>query len=392
MPTMLTVFLKELRENLRDRRTLLTALVFGPLGAPLLFAVMITITVQRGTEGMEQPLKLAVSGREHAPNLVAFLEQQGATVSGFDGGDASAARYVRGKQAGVVLVIPREFGERLRAGRPVAVRLYADSSDTSTSGVRTRAAALVQAYGQQIATLRLQARGLSPTLVAPVVVDAIDVATPAGRAMLVLGMLSYFIVFATLAGGMYVAIDATAGERERGSLEPLLTTAVPRERVVQGKIAAAALFMTLSLALTVVGFYLALQFVPLEQLGMRANFGPAVAGIVFATMLPFVLLGASLMTVVASFTRSFREAQSWLTALLFVPTIPIVFAALFQVQAKDHLMWIPSLSQHLIINSLLRAEPVEPLHVGMSVTATLALGVVLAWVAARLYRREAILG
>jgi sodium transport system permease protein len=205
-------------------------------------------------------------------------------------------------------------------------------------------------------------------------------------------MLSYFMVFATLIGGMYVAIDATAGERERGSLEPLLTTAVPRDRVVQAKIAAAATFMTLSLALTVVGFYFALRYVPLEQLGMRANFGAAVAGIVFLTMLPFVLLGASLLTVVASFTRSFREAQSWLTGLLFVPTIPIIFAALFQVQAKDHLMWIPSLSQHLIINSLLRAEPVEPLHVGMSVAATLALGIVLAWVAARLYRREAILG
>jgi sodium transport system permease protein len=392
MPTLLIVFLKELRENLRDRRTLLTALVFGPLGAPLLFAVMITVTVQRGTESADAPVELALAGSEHAPNLVAFLEQQGATISAFAGNGDAAARHVRDKQAPVVLVIPADFGERLRAGRPIAVQLYADTSDTSTARARARAASLVQAYGQQIATLRLQARGLSPTLVAPVVVEGIDVATPAGRAMLILGMLSYFMVFATLVGGMYVAIDATAGERERGSLEPLVTTAVPRDRIVLGKIAAAAAFMTLSLGLTVVGFYFALGQVPLERLGMRANFGPEVAGIVFLTMLPFVLLGAALMTVVASFTRSFREAQSWLTGLLFIPTIPIIFAALFQVQSRDELMWIPSLSQHLIINSLLRAEPLQPLHVAMSAGATLALGLVLAWIATRLYRREAILG
>jgi sodium transport system permease protein len=388
----LTVFLKELAENFRDRRTLLTALVFGPLGAPLLFAAMMTVSLERGAERADRPLAIAVAGREHAPNFVAFLEQQGATVTGFEGGDEAAAARVRDHRATVALVIPAEFGERLRAGRPISVRLYADTSDTGTAAARGRAAALLAGWSSQVAAERLQVRGLSPQLVAPLHVDQVDVATPAGRAVLVLGMLSYFVVFATLVGGMYVAIDATAGERERGSLEPLLTVPVPRARLVQGKIAAACFFMALSLSLTVAGFTVALRFVPLERLGMHANFGPSVALTVVAAMLPFVLLGASLMTIVASFTRSYREAQSWLTAVLLVPTVPIVFAAIYQVRPEASLMWVPSLGQHLIIQTLLRDEPLPASFVAISAGATLAFGLAAAWIAGRLYRREAILG
>lgn len=387
-----TVFRKELRENLRDRRTLLSALVFGPLGAPLLFAVLMNVTLERSAERADQRVEIAVSGAEHAPNLVAFLVRQGAALHDFEGGGPAAASAVRAREEGLVLVIPADYGERLRAAQPVPVQLYTDSSDTSTAAARARAGAWLHAYSSQLAALRLQARGLSPLLVQPVVVDAVDVATPAARALLVLGMLSYFIVFATLMGGLYVAIDATAGERERGSLEPLLTTPAPRSRIVYGKIAAAAFCMSLSLALTVIAFAVSLKFVRLEQLGMSANFGPGVALTIFLLMLPFVLLGASLMTIVASFTRSYREAQSWLTAVLLVPTVPIIFAALYQVQASTELMWVPSLSQHLLINSLLRAEPLDLVHVLLSAGATLTFGALLAWVAARLYRREAILG
>jgi sodium transport system permease protein len=394
-----TVLLKELRENLRDRRTLLTALLFGPLGAPVLFAVLMNVTLERGAERAAEPVEVVVVGRENAPNLVAFLEQQGALVEvrpAFEPGDPETperiARAVRERRAALVLEIPGDYGERLRAARPAAVRVYGDSSDTGTAGDRARLTGWLAGYSGQLAAQRLQVRGYSPAIMQPVVVDAVDVATPAGRALLVLGMLTYFIVFATLMGGLYVAIDATAGERERGSLEPLLTTPVSRAAIVYAKIAGAAVFMTLSLALTVTGFAVALQFVPFERLGMSANFGPEVAFGVFLVMLPFVLLGAALMTIVASFTRSYREAQSWLTAVLLVPTVPIIFAAVYQVQPRADLMWIPSLSQHLAITAALRDEPLPVAQLLLSAGATLALGVVLAVLAARLYRREGILG
>jgi sodium transport system permease protein len=392
MRPLVTVLLKELVENARDRRTPLSALLIGPLGGPLLFGVMMNLTLERGRERAEQALELPVAGRAAAPNLVAFLEREGVKVSDFPGGAAAAAAAVRGRAARLVLVIPDGYGERLRAGEPAGVRLYTDTSDTSASADRARAEALLRSYGGQIAAWRLQARGLAPLLMQPLVVDEVDVSTPAARALALLGMLSYFIMFATLMGGLYVAIDTTAGERERGSLEPLLALPVARPALVYAKILAAGVYMALSLLLNLAAFAVSLRFVRLDTVGMALNVGPGVALAIFAVMLPFVLLGSSLMTIVASFTRSYREAQSWLAAVVLVPTLPIIFASLYQVPSRTGLMWVPSLSQHLLIQSLLRGEDPQALHVLLSAGATLAIGALLARIAARLYERERILG
>jgi sodium transport system permease protein len=193
-------------------------------------------------------------------------------------------------------------------------------------------------------------------------------------------------------GGLYLAIDATAGERERGSLEPLLTVPVPRQTLIYGKVLAACCYMLGSLAIALLAFTVALALVPLEALGMTANFDLAVAFKVFLVAAPFVLLGAALMTVVASFTRSYREAQSYLTIVLLVPTLPILFAGLYSLRPGTWLMAIPSLSQHLLITNLLRDEPLQTMHVLVSATTTLAAGLLLTWLAGRLYQREAILG
>jgi sodium transport system permease protein len=389
---MLVVFLKEFRENLRDRRTVLSALLLGPLGAPLLFSVMMNLTLERNREHDEQPLELAIAGREHAPNLVAFLAGEGVRLTDLPEGAAGAADAVRRHRVKLALVIPDGYGEQIRDGEPARVLLYADNADTSTGAERGRAAGLVGAYAARVAGWRLAARGLSPTVVQPIIVDEIDVSTPAARATALFGMLSYFIVFATLMGGLYIAIDATAGERERGSLEPLLTLPVPRAALVYGKILAACAYMSLSLAMTVTTFAISLRFVRIDLYGMQLDLGPATALAIVAVMLPFVLLGAGLLTLVASFTRSYREAQSWLSALVLVPTMPILFASIYQLAPRLGLMWIPSLSQHLLIQSLLRGDPIAPAAVALSASVTLAVGVLLAELAARLYSRERILG
>jgi sodium transport system permease protein len=205
-------------------------------------------------------------------------------------------------------------------------------------------------------------------------------------------MLSYVILLITLLGGLHLAIDATAGERERGSLEALLTVPAARAQLIYGKILAAAAMMVLALALVTASIVIALDFVPLETFGMSANFGPPVAWRVFLTVLPFALVGAALLTVVASFTKSYKEAQSWLGIAMLVPTVPIAIAGVLSVQPSAALMLVPSLSQHLVIQGLMRGDPVPTGWMLLSVTSTLAFGVALAWFAGRLYRREAILG
>jgi sodium transport system permease protein len=250
----------------------------------------------------------------------------------------------------------------------------------------------LNAYDRTIGVMRLQARGVSPAVIMPLMIEDVDVSTPTGRSVLLLGMMTYFVIFSMLMGGLSLAIDTTAGERERGSLEPLLTLPVPRAQLIIGKILATAVYMILSLVITLAAFSISLRLVPLEELGMSANFGLAVALRVFVVMLPFALLGAGLMTCVASFTKSYKEAQTYLTVVLLVPTLPILFAAINTVRPALSLMLVPSLSQHLIITDLMKAEPIPASFLATSILSTLVLGIALSALAARLYRREGILG
>jgi sodium transport system permease protein len=210
--------------------------------------------------------------------------------------------------------------------------------------------------------------------------------------VLALGTLSYLVLLTMLMGGMYLAIDATAGERERGSLEPLLTAPVRREHLIYGKILATCAFMAISLSLTVLAFAIVLQFAGLEKFGMSVNFGPLVALSVVTFCLPLVPLGAALMTIVAAFTRSYREAQTYLGLVLLIPTLPLVFAGLLGLRPTPALMAVPSLSQHFLITSLLRDEAIPAAYLALSVGVTLAVGAILVFIAGRLYHREALLG
>ncbi|MCU0758562.1 MAG: ABC transporter permease subunit [Steroidobacteraceae bacterium] len=392
MHGLLTVFRKEVLENLRDRRTIIAALVFGPLFGPLLLAASLQLMVDRGAARAEAPITVAVAHAARAPNLVDYLERNAVTVERVAYDDDEARASVLDKRHEAVVLVPEDFGARLAAARPAPLRLYADASDMFNDSHVDRLRGLLAAHSQGLAQLRLVARGVDPASVVPIAVQEIDVATPASRAVVALGLMSYLVIFAMLAGGMYLAIDATAGERERGSLESLLTTPVPRTQVIYGKIAATCAYMLASLALTVAACAVAVNVVRLEDFGMTANLGPATALAIVGVVAPLVLLGAALMTVVASFTRSYREAQSYLGFVVMVPTLPLAFVGPLGLQPSLPLMAVPSLGQHFLMTSLLRGEPVGAANLAVSALASLALGAALAWVAGRLYEREAILG
>jgi sodium transport system permease protein len=392
MHPILTVFAKEFRENLRDRRTLMAALIFGPLFGPLLFSAALFLMVERGATSGDKPLTLAVAHAERAPNLVAHLRQFGVKIQLVKYDDEIARAAVSGPGQKLVLLVPADFGEHFTASEPAPLLLYADSSDSVTQRDAGRLVTLLNQYGLAIARLRVVVRGIDPLALSPVVVQHIDVSTPASRSVLALGALSYIVLLTMLMGGLYLSIDATAGERERGSLEALLTLPVPREQLIYGKILAACAYMTVSLVLTVAAFSIALRFVGLERFGMSVNFGPTEALRVIVYSLPLVPLGAALMTTVAAFTRSYREAQTYLGLILLIPTLPLVFAGMLGLRPTTGLMAIPSLSQHFLITSLLRDEPIPALHLALSMGVTLALGALLALCAGRLYHREALLG
>ncbi len=392
MKTIRTVFAKEVTDNFRDRRTLMTALLMGPLFGPILFAFVINLSVNQSLSNDNEALDLPVIGRENAPNLVAYLQSNNINIKEAPATREAALEAVTNGELDVVVVIPESFGEDLSELIPATVEIITDRANTQAERDTRRARRALQRYNQELAAMRLSIRGVSPQLMRPLNIDEVDVSTPSGRSAMLLGMLSYFFIFALLTGGMNLAIDATAGERERGSLEPLLCLPVKRDHLIFGKIFAACLFMALSLSLSLTCFYFALKFMPLEELGMTPNFGPLVVVTAFLLLVPFALVGAALMTMVASFTKSFKEAQTWVGVVLLAPTLPILIVSILMVRSSTALMFVPSLSQHLLLVGLIKNEPLNALHVVVSVGGTLLIGAILTWICARLYRREGLLG
>jgi len=383
------VFRKEVIDNLRDRRTLLTVLVFGPLFGPILYVGMMNVMTNKQLADLNQPLKLPVQGAQYAPNLVGYLKQHNTEIQP---APRDPEQTVKNGSADVVLVIPKDYAAAFRDGQPAVVQLVMDQSKDSAQKNINRARDLLQGYSQEIAALRLLARGVDPRAVAPLAVENLDISTPQSRAVLILGFVPYFFLFAAIIGAFYLAIDVTAGERERGSLEPLLTTAVPRSTLISGKLAAVTLFSAVSLGLDVIALSWSQGLIPAAKLNIVVNFGWHTALAAFLLTVPFCLLIAALLTVVASFTRSYKEAQTWLSFIFILPMIPVFALIMFPAEPTLWMMLVPALSQDVLVTSVIKGAVLSGVFVTISVISTLALGLLLAWLAAWLYRREKVLG
>lgn len=379
------VFLKEVRENMRDKRTMFSTFVLGTLMGPVLFAgligLMISIMLERG----EKPLELPVVGAEHAPNLIAWLKNHGVKI---EDAPTDPEATIRRRDKDVVLRIPAEFGKQWREGRAATVELIVDRSQQKAEQTVSRAERLLAEYGGQTASLRLVMRGVSPEVVQPVLIADVDQSTPQSRGGMLLSMLPYLLILTVFAGGNYLATDATAGERERQSLEPLLINPVSRGQIMGGKLVATFAFAVVSLAISLVAFSLTAKLVPVEKIGMVVKMGPVECAMLFLVVAPLGLIGAGLLTSVSAFAKGFREAQTYNTLLIILPAIPSMLMALNPVKPADWMYTVPLLSHQLLIEQTVRGESLVAWQVAASIGSTLAIGMVIALIAARLYHRE----
>jgi sodium transport system permease protein len=381
----LTVFLKEVKENLRDRRTLMSAFLTGPLLGPLLFVMLINVTLNRELDKAEKPLPVPVLGAEFAPNLLDALKA-GGVVPGAAVADPEQA--VRKQDADVVLRIASNYGKAWREGEPVQVELFYDSSQRAAGSSVERVTKLVEGYARQQGAMRLVARGLSPSAAWPLHVAKRDQATPQSRAVLLFAMLPYFFVITLFMGGMYLAIDLTAGERERQSLEPLFANPVPRWKILCGKLAAISVFSTASLLITLLAFAVVGQFIPAEKIGMELDLGVHFAAYVLLLLLPLVLLLSALQSMVAAFAKSYREAQTYLSLLMLVPIIPSAVLSFMPIKAQAWMYAVPLLGQNLGIMQLLRGDGVTGEQLGLCLVGSLVAAVIAVLATIQLYRSE----
>ena len=385
MNSSIVVFRKEVRENLRDKRTLINALFTGPLIGPLIFVMIMNVMISRQLNQAEAPLELPVIGASNAPNLVEALHQEG-----FDPRPpvADPIAAVRNRQVAAVLRIPAGFGKSWDRGDPAQVEIYYDSSQRDTGQAVGRLKDMVERYSRLNGALRLVARGLSPALANPVIVDERDQSTPQSRAGALFSILPYFFVLTVFMGGMYLAIDLTAGERERQSLEPLLVNPVAPWRILLGKIAAICLFSVASLLICVTAFIVAGHLIPTEKLGMELGLGPVFGLKVLVLMLPLVVLIAALQTLVAAFSKSYREAQTYLGILMLVPVLPSILLSVMPVKTAGWMYAVPLLSQQVGITELLLGGSVPAAQFAMCLLCGFTVAAIMLAITARIYGSE----
>ncbi len=381
---------KEIVDNLRDRRSVGNAL-FAVLVNPLLYIVLFGFLNRTFSEQVERPLELYVSGAANAPNLIQFLDQNNVDILEAPN-DAEAA--VRRGDLSVVLVIPDDFDEQFTEGEPAQVQLFIDQSNQSSSIPSSRAQSLINQYSAQIGNLRLLARGISPTLTAAVPVETVNVAPQQtdGGAGVILNLLPVVMMTAAFYGGFYLAVDTTAGERERKSLEPLLLNPVPRREFLLGKFLAVFAF-TLMATFLATAFFLVLLGIPQVQAftNIRLSVGWDVILTAVALMIPVAFLAVALEMLVGAYARSVKEASTYAQLVAFAGFMPALFLSVLPIRPQPWMYYIPTVGQLYFINDAARGLPLNWAQVLLCSAITLGIGVAALVLAMRFYNQERIL-
>jgi sodium transport system permease protein len=382
----LAVARKELVDTLRDRRTLLVTLLPALLAGPLVLILMFTVIASQLTRVQE--LKLPAVGQDHAPALVAFLTRQQVTLSAAP--DDYEAK-IRSGELDVVLVVDARFESDVAEGKAGTVRLVYDRSrDRAQASIR-EAESLLRAYNRQWGSQRLLLRGVAPTVGNPLNVDAIDLATPQQSGAFLLFFLAYYGLFAAVMGGMAIALDVTAGERERQSLEPLLMTPARPLELVIGKWLAVVAFNAAIVIVTLSGYYLTLRFAPLPAVGIPFLFSARELAWFLVVLLPLIAMLPAAMLFMGARSRTFKEAQASVSLVIFLVSIIPVVQLVQQKKDPDWLVWIPVSGQFSLLGQVLRGEgvPLAQLAASYAVPMAFAAGVLL--LVTRLLSRESIL-
>ncbi|WP_417350143.1 ABC transporter permease [Ferrimonas sp.] len=366
----LTILIKELKDGIRDRRSVMAAMSYA-LTTPLVFAGIFMITISDISE--KQDIAISIEGAEHAPDLVRFL---GAVGIVDDNQDPLA----------ITLTIPPEYGSQMNRGEPAEVILTADGSRKELAQPLGQVKRVIHAYSDEMAALRLVARGINPKVIEPLELVFHDQATNESKASLIMGAVLLSILLSLFISGMNVAIDTSAGERERNSLALLLCQPVSTLEIVLAKGLAVTSFALFGLLLTMVVSVLVFAQVPWHELGFSLKFTPAIAGLIILICLPIALFAATAQLFFSFFAKSFKEAQSYLTLLLFIP-MALIMLPTFELFGEV-LKWLPISGQQLAITEMIKGQAVPAAELAISTLSTLALTLLLIWANARALKSE----
>ena len=384
--TILTIYRKEIVDALRDRRTLLTVLASSVLMGPLVLLAIsgLVATLEANAEQRD----VVVAGIDRAPTLVNFFERQTYTVK--PAPVDYEQRLRKAKLADAVVVVPADFEAALVRGDAPIVEVVADSANQRSQASAGRIARLLAGFSRERATLTLALRGVSPDALEPVRVEERDLASTQTRATQITGMLPFFVLMAVLTGALNAALDTTAGERERGSLEPLLMNPAERWVLVLGKWGAVASVGMLIAVLACFSFLPGQWLLRSDTLAAMFQYGVREVMLFLVVLLPFAAAASALLMAVAIRCKTFKEAQASTTVVMLAASLLPLINVFSLGEESPWYLWVPALAQNVLMTHVLKGEAfgAEQLAVPMIVCAVLAAGGV--WFVARTLRSAAV--
>jgi sodium transport system permease protein len=368
-PVFLIIFFKELRETLREKRTLGLLLLFT-LMYPVMFGILMQQLIDRATRAEREGIELAVIGAARAPTLMTQLKQKNITVQDTGPLDEAAigALLQKGKVAGV-LRLSDKFTDNYTAMRPARVELWFDSALEKRSQ-RREVEDVLDAYGANVASARLLAHGVSPATLAPIQVQLYDTGTNASRSAGLIGGMLSMLFFPAFFCGMSAAVDSTAGERERRSLEVLMAQPARPWEIVTGKWLMAAALAAIGLTLELLLAHGVLSWLPLEELGMAWSLSGRDIVLVCFLALPLALLAAALQIALAMNAKSFKEAQTLLSVVLLLPMLPGVVVSMMELKTTLWMYAVPMLSNQTLLREMAKGVQVGALPMLLTFLST----------------------
>jgi sodium transport system permease protein len=349
------VFLKEAKDAWRDRRTLRMVLLLSVVQGPLVLLLVSTLASEK--ENRIDQREIYIQGMQHAPGLQNFIERQ-AYVIKVPPADA-LDKLAAGQLEDAVIVVPSDFEQQLQTLQMPSIEIFANSSSRGSSTSREVARKLLQAYAQERVALTLALRGVAVASLKPLEVQEHDMANANARSAQLTGaLIPLYVLIAVLTGAMGAAMDSTAGERERSSLEPLMMNPVSPWALALGKWAAVAALAALIALLTSLSFIPAQLLIRSDALQALFRFDLADAVQFGLICLPFAGAVSALLMATSVRGKSIKEAQAGNSLVLLVFMLLPLVSLLNDAAEPDWYYLVPSLAQQTLMLHVLRAEPI----------------------------------
>ncbi|GIU24995.1 ABC transporter permease subunit [Shewanella schlegeliana] len=352
---------KELIDAARDKRSVMAGLYYA-VGAPLLMCGMFFLLIGQLTS--PEDLNIKIGNAQGAPDLVKFLSSRGISQ-----GDSEDTKDIQ-------LVISDNYAANMAKGLSAEVTVIADASDEKLQISIRRLEKSLQEYSGEMGSLRLIARGIDPRVMQPITLNVEDKATPDSKAGMILGLATMTMIYAVFISGMNLAIDTSAGERERNSLALLLSHPVSTWEIVIAKITAVTIFAMVGLVLTLIVSKFAYAFVPWQELGFAVSVNTSFMVMMLIIGAPVAIMAACLQLFVSFMAKSFKEAQSYITIVLMVPMM-LAMAASYNI-APETIQWLPVSGQLQALIEFIKGRELPLTQLAVSSAFTLAIALSLA--------------